>query len=554
MKSRLSYLLIFTYFAVTVSAEDNLDLILTKLDNTISNSTVYSEQKSSKIEQYKLKIATHKGSDDEKHYLYNRLFDEYKSFVCDSAIHYQNKNIELSIESKNKQWEYSSKIKQAYLMGSSGLYKEAIDLLESIDTLLLPKELAIDYNFTFYEVYKQVAFYTQDKRREAEFWNNSHKYYLKIRDELEYGHPLYFRIKESRLRNAGKYEESLALNSLWLSSVKPQSSDYALITYFRALTYSWQGNNTEKVKKYLALSAISDIECAIKDHASLWMLAQILFDEGDIDRAYRYIRFSWDETTFFNARQRSLQSATILSLIDQTFQAKINVQNIKLRNFLFIMALIAMTLIVTLVIIYSQNKKLLFTKKQLQDANDDLKHLNFEFMKVNEELETLNEALNDTNRELSESNHIKEEYIGQFVSLCSTYINKIDDFRKKVNKEIITGNIEKAKIITQSQDVTSEKFEELYENFDTVFLQLFPNFVEQVNSLLKDDEKFILKKEELLNPELRILALMRLGITDGTKLANFLQYSLTTIYNYRNKTRNRTSLPKDEFDFKILNI
>jgi deoxyribodipyrimidine photolyase len=211
-------------------------------------------------------------------------------------------------------------------------------------------------------------------------------------------------------------------------------------------------------------------------------------------------------------------------------------------------------LVFTLFIIYRQIKRLSIAKKTLQHANANLNHLNAELNKLNDELHTVNEVLHSTNNELSESNKIKEVYIGRFIELCSIYINKIDDFRKKVHTKIKEGNINEAKLITQSQDIMDVEFEELYSNFDNAFLQLFPDFVEKVNELLNEKDKFIIKKEELLNPELRIIALMRLGINDGSKISQFLRYSLTTVYNYRTKTKNRTFLQKEEFDNKILQI
>jgi hypothetical protein len=193
-------------------------------------------------------------------------------------------------------------------------------------------------------------------------------------------------------------------------------------------------------------------------------------------------------------------------------------------------------------------------KRNLQLANADLNHLNLQLNTLNDELTLVNHVLNSTNNDLSESNKIKEVYIGRFIELCSIYINKIDDFRKKVHTKIKDGNINDARMLTQSQDIMDEEYEELYLNFDNAFLQLFPDFVQKVNELLNESDRFILKKGELLNPELRIIALMRLGISDGSKISNFLRYSLTTVYNYRTKTKNRTYLQKEDFDKKIFQI
>jgi hypothetical protein len=349
------------------------------------------------------------------------------------------------------------------------------------------------------------------------------------------------------------FKEALKLNDLWLSTIQPGTPVYALETFRRSLIYQWQGDR-ENQKKYLALSAISDIQSAIKDQASLMTLAQLLYEEGHIERAYRYIRFSWNATMFYNAKLRSLQSSTILSLIDKTYQAKIESQKSKLQRYLILISSLLVLLLFALLIIFKQNKRLSTAKLKLQMANEDLNQLNKELNLLNDELISVNHMLNSTNNELTESNTIKEVYIGRFIELCSMYINKIDDFRKKVHTKLKEGDIQEAKRMTLSQDIMDEEFEELYINFDNAFLQLFPDFVEKVNELLNEKDQFILKKEEALNPELRIIALMRLGISDGSKVSQFLRYSLTTVYNYRTKTKNRTYLQKEEFDTKILQI
>lgn len=284
------------------------------------------------------------------------------------------------------------------------------------------------------------------------------------------------------------------------------------------------------------------------------ILAQILYEDGEIDRAYNYIRFSWNATVFYNAKLRSLQSSSILSLIDKTYQAKIEKQKTKLQYYLILTSSLLVLLVFALIIIYRQIKRLSAAKKNLQEVNANLNHLNLELNKLNDELSKVNQVLSSTNNDLSESNKIKEVYIGRFIELCSIYINKIDDFRRKVHSKIKDGNIQEAKLLTQSQDIMDEEFEELYANFDTAFLQLFPGFVEKVNELLNEPDRFILKNGETLNPELRIIALMRLGISDGSKISQFLRYSLTTVYNYRSKTKNRTFLQKEEFDTKISEI
>ena len=534
-------------------SQEDFSAVLLRLDSTISKSNLYTQERERRIESYKKKLRHIKPFSTTEYETNSLLYKEYQPYICDSAILYQNKNIEIALHLHDKNKEYESKLEMAYLMGSVGSYKEAVDLLEDIDYSRLSNQRLINYYNTYLRVYGELASYTQDKRESKVYWKVFDAKLISLKATITPDNPLYLQLKEDSARNAYKFDVALKLNDISLSNTTSGTPDYALVTFRRSQLYQWQGNK-EKQKYYLALSAISDIQSAIKDQASLMMLAQILYEEGDIGNAYNYIRFSWDATMFYNAKLRNLQSSSIFSLIDKTYKAKIENQKTKLQNYLILTSSLLLLLVFTLFIIYRQIKRLSIAKKNLQHANNELNHLNVELIKLNDDLTTVNQILNLTNNELSESNTIKEAYIGRFIELCSTYINKIDNFRKKVHNKIKDGNINDAKLMTQSQDIVDEEFDELYQNFDNTFLQLFPNFVEKVNELLNENDRFVLKKDEPLNPELRIIALIRLGISDGIKISQFLRYSLTTVYNYRTKTKNRTYLQKEEFDNRISHI
>ena len=302
-----------------------------------------------------------------------------------------------------------------------------------------------------------------------------------------------------------------------------------------------------KEKEYLCLSAIADIRSAIKDHASLWTLAELLYEDGNIERAYQYMRFSWNATKFYNARLRSWQSSGVLSLIDKTYQAMIEKQNKRLQMYLLLITGLLVLLITALGYIYSQMKKLSDARNHLQLANGQLNALN-------EELRQMNDCLTSANVELSESNQIKEEYIARFIKLCSTYIDRLDAYRRMVNKKIAGGKVAELLKITRSQDALEEELVELYVNFDTAFLHLFPDFVKKFNDLLQENGRIVLKKDELLNTELRIYALIRLGIEDSSQIAEFLRYSVNTIYNYRAKVRNKARVSRDDFEDMVRKI
>lgn len=522
-----------------VSGQYPLDSLLRQLDIAIENHQTYSGQKEERIQALKKQLYSVPKNTTEEYRLNAELYDEYRPYICDSALYYKNRNIDIAKHLDDIDRLYESKLHLAYLMGSTGMYMEAVDLINTIRRDKLPEHLLVDYYNTYKHVHSELAFYTQDKNGAEGYWQVSNRYSDSLNSVLTPGDELYYMLKEDSLRNSDRFNEALKINDINLAKYPVGTRGLAIASYNRSLTCRESGDRDGE-KYYLALSALSDILSATKDHASLWMLAGILYDEGDMERAYNYIRFSWSETVFYNARLRSLQSAGILSLIDLTYQATIEKKNRQLQNYLLLSGTLGFLLAIAFVYIYSQMKRLSVTRKYLQEANTNLKQLN-------DELQVVNEQLQIVNTDLSESNHIKEEYIGHFIKLCSTYIDKMDGFRRMVNKKLTGGQMVELLDITRSHEMMDNEIEELYTNFDRAFLRIFPHFVEKVNELLVDDEKIVLKGNELLNAELRILALIRLGISNSSQIADFLRYSVNTIYNYRAKVKNR-AVSREEFE------
>lgn len=537
------------FYLLTISmyipAANRLDSLLIVLDDIIDIHHIYTKSKENRLEELKRKISSIT-SPELTYDLNMQLFLEYKSYICDSAIHYMNNNIELAEMMKDPFRIYESKLSLSYLLSSSGMYKEAMDLVESIDRSNLPEKLLTDYYLAYDHTYGELAYYTQDERSSERYRKISSNYKDSLYAVIDKNTDRYLNMQETSYRDSGKYAEALNINNIRLSGTKFGTPEHALVTFYRALDFREAGNR-EMQKYFLTLSSLSDIHSATKDHASLWMLAQLLYEEGDLERAYRYIRFSWTETVFYNARLRSLQSAGILSLIDDTYQAMIEKQNKELQRYILLISILMVLLVSAFVYIYRQMKKLAAIRNNLQEVNNQLKDLN-------EELKHANQCLQATNMELSESNLIKEEYIGRFIKLCSTYINKLDAYRRMVNKKISGGQTAELFKITRSQDALEDELKELYRNFDSAFLQLFPDFVTEFNNLLQEEDKIVLKKGELLNTELRIFALIRLGIDDSSQIAEFLRYSVNTIYNYRAKVKNKARVSREDFESLIMMI
>lgn len=546
MKYKTLLVLLFVSIPISSRADKTLDSLLNVLDHTILEHETYVAQRESRIQHLK-ELAKDVTYNSIEHYnLNNQIYKEYRVFICDSAIHYLNENIRIANHLQNTDREVESKLQLSLLLSSTGMYTESIDVLKSVERQKVTPELISDYYTCFDHVYGEMGFYTQDKSLSGYYWSISSLYKDSLYAILPPQSEEYLVMRETLLRDQHKYVEALEINNHRLKEAEPNTPQYALVTYHRSLIYKYTDDDI-KEKQNLCLSAISDIRSAIKDHASLWMLAQLLYENGDMERAYQYMRFSWNATKFYNARLRSWQSADVLSLIDKTYQAMIEKQNDRLQQYLLLITTLLILLIGALAYIYRQMKKLSDARNHLETANSQLNALN-------EELRQMNDCLSSTNAELSESNQIKEEYIARFIKLCSTYINRLDAYRRMVNKKVSAGQIAELLKITRSQDALDEELEELYANFDTAFLHLFPDFVKKFNALLQDNEQIILKKDELLNTELRIFALIRLGIEDSSQIAEFLRYSVNTIYNYRAKVKNKARGARDNFEDLVRNI
>ena len=545
---RIRGLLIFMFVSIChlSFASEKLDSILTKLDEIIQNHEIYTSQKETRIRDLKAAIEHVKPLSVEHYDLNMQLFREYKAFVCDSAVHYLNENVTLANQLNDLERETKSKLLLSFQLSSAGMYKEAVDVLESIDRSRLTDEFLGEYYSCHDHVYGELCYYTQDKISAGRYWQISQNYRDSLLSALNPDDDRVKSIHEAVSRDKKEFQNALKISDERMAEVTFGTPEYALVTFHRALIYMHK-EDMENAKMYLALSAMSDIQSAIKDHASLWMLAQVLYNEEDIERAYRYIRFSWNETSIYNARLRSHQSAGILSLIDKTYQAMSEKQNRMLQSYLLLISALSILLIAAMIYIYRQMKRLSVARNHLQSANGQLKSLNAE-------LQQMNGCLQTTNTALSESNHIKEEYIARFIKLCSTYIDKLDGYRRMVNRKISAGQIDELYKFTRSQNALDDELKELYANFDTAFLHLFPDFVDKFNSMLQEEGRIVLKKGELLNTELRIFALIRLGIDDSSQIAEFLRYSVNTIYNYRAKVKNKASVSREDFEKLVAEI
>jgi hypothetical protein len=547
MKS-VVYLLIASLLVVAHPAQAKLsevDSLLLVLDKELKNRANYTQQRETKISFLKESLAE-SNSPQNRYSINYKLFEAYQPFVCDSAIRYLERNLELATDLGNMESYHETEIRLAHLLSSSGMYKEAVDILDEVPKDSLTENLQVQLYHAYDHVYGELAFYSRSELLKTNYNKIARQYKTKLLMMLDTKSDLYLSMLETNYRDSGNIDLALEINDRRMAQLSPDDPGYAVVAFHRSLAYKQQ-NDPVLRKKYLTLSAIADTRSAIKDNASITLLANILFEEGDLKRAYNYIRYAMDDANFYNAKLRNVQISEIQPIIDRTYHLRNEHQKQQLRMFLGLSVLLFLFSILSLWIIYTQKRKLQKAHGKVQLYNDQLQQLNHDLQDVNYRIKHVNSSL-------AEANHVKEEYIGLFLSICSTYIDKMEEMRKMVNREITKGRVAELLTYTKSGSFIDNELKEFYNNFDNTFLHLYPNFVKEFNNLLQPQERIELKPGEMLNTELRIFALIRLGIPDSSKIAGLLRYSVNTIYNYRAKIKSKSMVQRDDFEKLIMEI
>lgn len=534
-KSLIPIVLILFVNICFASAKDSLRL---KLDFAIEHKADYASLKDKRTSKIR-KALKEKNTLKVQYLLNQQLYTEYRKYKIDSALYFITRNVKLSHSLDDDSYKTDAVLQLANLYSASGRFLESEKLLKSIQTKTLSKNQKKNY-FEFYiEFFEQYA------------TNNPSKYYTKqidiYRDSLlsvldvqssEYKVNLALRsINNGDYRGAKKDLEDL------FYSEELKKSQYAMCAYLLG-NISMRDKKYEDGINYFTLAAITDIETATKDQGAIQNLAIYNYYNDKIDLAYKYAKSALEDAVFCNVKFRTLMMSEFYSIINAAYQKKAEKNKKQLQIYIVSVSVLSGFLIILFFYIYRQMRRLSKIKKELSESAQELQKLNSEFQTANEQLKVFNEQLN-------ESNNIKEEYIAQFFDICSSYINKMEDYRKKLYKKAVSRQFADLTNVLKSNDIIDQELYDLYRKFDAVFIKLYPDFTTDFNALLAEGEKITLKEGEILTTELRIFALERLGIKDSEKIASFLRLSMSTIYNYRTKIRNKTSYSKEEFTRKL---
>ncbi len=515
---------------VVLYSRTEIDSLLKVLDKAIVDRKVYTHQKEQKIENLK-KLVGKENALEERYHLYNDIITEYQSFKCDSALAYIDRNMAIAQTLHNKTYLTESRLKLAFLLSLSGLFTQALEVFDTIVYDELPLYQKALYCWNYIRYHENLLKYTDNPVYEHSYAQENIRYRDTLMSILDKNTKMYLKEKSFKLQEQGEFAASAKLQEALIMDDPPHSHGYAMAAMCLSKIYH-ELKNTPLEEKYLLLAAITDVKLAVKENESLLTLAIHLHQKGDVNRAYNYIQASLEDANFYNSRFRNAVIARTQPIIEATYLAKIEEQQKNLRLYAFLLSGFVVILIGMLYFLYKQ-------MNVVSRARKNLKHINSELISVNHKLD--------------EANLIRERYIGYYINQCAIYLDKLDNYRKHVNRKIKAGQIDDLQKLSASTITLEKDAQELYNHFDKTFLEVYPSFLEELNMLLKEGERYSLNKDQL-NTELRIFALIRLGITDVNQIATFLRYSIQTIYNYKSKVKGKALGDTEHFEEKVKKI
>ena len=516
-------------FLITASALllscSNDDLALSKVDNLIelhqSTQTNYQKQ----LDSLQLVISSANMSDDESFERYGQLFDMYRGFNVDSQLVFVQKRLALASQTDILEHKQVAQLNNAEVLMRSGMYHEAISWMDMVAASPVEPVLRPYYfhlRRTLYGLMEDFSITEQERLHYHQLTQDYRDSIIAVEPAKSFVHEL---VRADALYAVGQYNQALEVLEAYEAANGAETESVNIRSITKAQIYRAMGNHKEE-KRYLIISACADLQKALREYIALRELAVLLYNEGDVERAYRYMTCAIEDANAGNMRGRTLEIGMIYPIVESAYRKQIVMRERLLYGLIASIALIA-TLSVLFSVYYArQRKKLAIVNSKLKEANIDLK----------------------------QSNHIKTVYVGHYMEMTSLLIERFDAWRKQLNQKIKSNDIEPVQKELASQRFTQEQLAAFYRDFDEAFLNIFPDFVDKVQDLLIDNYVFRTKPGEKLNTDLRVLCCIRLGITDSTQIASFLRYSLSTIYNSRTRMRNLAKGNRDKFEERVENL
>lgn len=513
----------------SVCAQTSNERILAQLDKVIAQKEKYRNEREATIFQMKqhLNYAT---DPNEQYKLCGTLFNLYLHYQADSACHYLRRKAYYNSLQKQPERDIELTINRAEVEGVMGMYNEALEKLQTLNPYQLDSLNQRYYYFTIRACYGWMADNTADKSVKEKYLEKTGLYRDSLLEILPENSNRQIILAEKIILEGHPDKAIPLLNKVLTSSLDMQEKAY--VYYTLSLAYEAKKDLDMEIY-YLAQTALIDLTSSVREYAALQKLARLVYLQGNPERAYTYVSCSMKDAVACNARLRFLEVTEFYPIIDKAYSDK-KAQEKRLGWILMVsISSLAISLIVLAFYLYHGMKKLAFMRRDLSKTNKKLVAVN---------------------KQLQQTGKIKEVYIARYLDRCVSYLDKLEQYRRSLEKLAMASRIEELFKAIRSEQFLHEERKNFYNEFDKSFLELFPHFIRDFNNLLTEEGKIEPKPGEILNTELRIFALIRLGVTDANRIAHFLGYSLATVYNYRSKIRNRAKGDKENFEQEVMNL
>ena len=475
-----------------------------------------------------------------------RLYDEYMAFNFDSAYYYIDRNLHLERRPGDYQQFALSAIRMAHILAVCGLFDPAYSQLSAICTDSLTDPLRVEY----YNQWSEIYLYRSEMERYTPFSSqdtDSAQYYRQLVMQIAPKESFdYISCLANYTCEKGDVDLAIEMYENYLPSLQQGTRSYSIVASTLAYFYMRTGQYDQQ-ERYLLLSASSDLRGAILENNSFRELSSILLERNDAKRAYAYLVHASSDARRYGSRLRSMQAAQLSPLILKAYDLERTQSQRRISMLLIIVSVIALLLVAAIAFVLVLLRKRHLYAMAVRNASAQIRVMNKELAQRNAEVENINQ-------EMKESIRIKDEYIGRFLELCSTLIRRGEDRARQLYRLSREKNVTELYAQLKSQTLINDGYRLFHQNFDTAFLNIFPNFISEVNRLMIPGNEFVVDDDGArLTTELRVLALLRLGITDNQKIADILRSSITTIYTYRSKIKSR-AIDKDSFEDTIRSI
>ena len=521
------------------SYPEEIENELNVLDRIVDDSSRYKEAKQKKISD-KLSSLRPEDSDTYRYGIYDEVYREYYQYNLDSAMTYAKKKLVIAQNTDSYRIKTDAVLDLAERYVLSGMYAETLHILDTLETDRLDSALMVEYFHVCQSLYEDLSSTSDDPDLKIKYWNMKNRYRDLRLEYLPEGDIARLFVLSEMSRESGTGENMLPEIKAWIQSPDTDNHNKAMLCYIAAHIYKAIGDRENELLYYI-LSARNDLTAPVNDYMSLHELAARLYADGEIERAYRYITRSVQDAMVAQSRLNITSINSVLPTISASYDTLMQRKNRQLIYLLFGISILTVLLVLAASASITSRNRALIAEKKTREKNELLKEANDNLQKYISMLQ--------------EANQIKESYLSRYMDMCVEYIEGLERYRSQLRQTAKSGGFEKIMENLRSGNYIKKELQEFYSQFDSTFLSLFPDFVEQFNMLLKPECRIEDRSsEKVLSTELRVMALIRLGVHDSAKISRFLRRSISTVYNYRAKMRNSALSDRDDLEKQVMSI